>query len=99
MALVVSLWMASQIAIPNDTLLAALSWHKAKGFIACGGEDGLLKVLKLEVAPSKDSKLKGLAAPSNLSMNQSLDGHNGVCTPTDYMQPLTDVAPELRPQR
>ncbi len=58
-------------------MLAALSWHKNQGFIACGGEDGLLKVLKLEVAPSKDSKLKGLAAPSNLSMNQSLDGHNG----------------------
>lgn len=66
-----------QIAIPNDTLLSALSWHKSKGFIACGGEDGLLKVLKLEVAQSKDSRLKGLAAPSNLSMNQSLDGHNG----------------------
>lgn len=48
-----------------------------QGYIACGGEDGLLKVLKLEVAPSSDSKLKGLAAPSNLSMNQSLDGHNG----------------------
>ena len=25
----------------------------------------------------KDAKLKGLAAPSNLSMNQSLEGHNG----------------------
>lgn len=68
---------ALQIAIPNDTLLACLSWHKVEGFIACGGEDGLLKVLKLDVASSTDSKLKGLAAPSNLSMNQSLDGHNG----------------------
>ena len=66
-----------QIAIPNDTLLSCLSWHKGEGYIACGGEDGLLKVLKLEVASSTDSKLKGLAAPSNLSMNQSLDGHNG----------------------
>ncbi len=70
-------WGLLQIAIPNETLLSALSWHKTKGFIACGGEDGLLKVLKLEVAQNKDSKLKGLAAPSNLSMNQSLDGHNG----------------------
>ncbi len=58
-------------------MLATLSWHKTKGFIACGGEDGLLKVLRLEVAQTKDSKLKGLAAPSNLSMNQSLEGHNG----------------------
>ena len=74
------LLLCAQIAIPNDTLLSTLSWHKKKGFIACGGEDGLLKVLKLEVAPSKDNKLKGLAAPSNLSMNQSLDGHNGKCS-------------------
>jgi hypothetical protein len=37
----------------------------------------LLKVLKLEVAQTADCKLKGLAAPSNLSMNQGLDGHNG----------------------
>ena len=25
----------------------------------------------------KDAKVKGLAAPSNLSMNQSLEGHSG----------------------
>ena len=31
------------------------------------------------VFPSgKDVKAKGLAAPSNLSMNQSLEGHNGM---------------------
>ena len=36
----------------------------------------MLKVLKLE--SGKDSKgAKGLAAPSNLSMNQTLEGHNG----------------------
>ena len=26
---------------------------------------------------SKDGKIKGLAAPSNLAMNQTLEGHNG----------------------
>ena len=31
--------------------------------------------LKLET--SKDGKVKGLAAPSNLAMNQTLEGHNG----------------------
>ena len=34
-----------------------------------------MKVLKLET--SKDGKIKGLAAPSNLAMNQTLEGHNG----------------------
>ena len=27
----------------------------------------------------KDAKVRGLAAPSNLSMNQNLDGHTGKC--------------------
>ena len=66
-----------QIAIPNGTLLTTLSWHKNEGFIACGGENGLLKVLKLEITSGKDSALKGLAAPSNLAMNQGLCGHTG----------------------
>ena len=26
----------------------------------------------------KDAKVKGLAAPSNLSMNQTLEGHSGM---------------------
>lgn len=37
----------------------------------------MLKVLKLESQATKDPKTKGLAAPSNLSMNQTLEGHNG----------------------
>jgi len=39
------------------------------GFIACGTNSGLLKVMKLET-----SKEKGA---SNLSMNQELPGHKG----------------------
>ena len=66
-----------QIAIPNEIPLTTLSWHRTRGWIACGGEDGVLKVLKLEPQQGKDTKLKGLAAPSNLSMNQPLEGHNG----------------------
>lgn len=38
----------SQIAIPNNTKLRCVSWNKEQGYIACGGEDGLLKVLKLD---------------------------------------------------
>lgn len=64
-----------QIAIPNNTRLRCIGWNKDHGYIACGGDDGLLKVLKLE--SGKDGKIKGLAAPSNLSMNQTLEGHNG----------------------
>uniref|UniRef100_A0A8B9JLR4 WD repeat-containing protein 35 n=1 Tax=Astyanax mexicanus TaxID=7994 RepID=A0A8B9JLR4_ASTMX len=65
-----------QIAIPNSIRLKCVSWNKNQGFIACGGDEGLLKVLKLETQ-TDDAKLKGLAAPSNLSMNQTLEGHSG----------------------
>ena len=37
-----------QIAIPNNVKLASISWNREQGYIACGGEDGLLKVLRLE---------------------------------------------------
>ena len=37
-----------QIAIPHNTPLKSLAWSSSKGWIACGGVGGLLKVLKLE---------------------------------------------------
>ncbi|XP_060579333.1 WD repeat-containing protein 35-like [Ruditapes philippinarum] len=70
-------YLSKKIAIPNNTKLRCVSWNKDQGYIACGGEDGLLKVLKLETQTGKDVKAKGLAAPSNLSMNQTLEGHSG----------------------
>ncbi|MBN3313719.1 WDR35 protein, partial [Atractosteus spatula] len=80
-----------QIAIPNNIRLKCVSWNKDQGFIACGGDEGLLKVLKLETQ-TDDAKLKGLAAPSNLSMNQTLEGHSGavqVVTWNEQYQKLT----------
>uniref|UniRef100_A0A7N6BEQ9 WD repeat-containing protein 35 n=1 Tax=Anabas testudineus TaxID=64144 RepID=A0A7N6BEQ9_ANATE len=71
------IYLSKKIAIPNNIHLKCVSWNKDQGFIACGGDDGLLRVLKLETQTADDSKLKGLAAPSNLSMNQTLDGHSG----------------------
>ncbi|KAM9319056.1 WD repeat-containing protein 35 isoform 2-T2 [Pholidichthys leucotaenia] len=70
------IYLSKKIAIPNNIQLRCVSWNKEQGFITCGGEDGLLKVLKLETQ-TDDAKLKGLAAPSNLSMNQTLEGHSG----------------------
>ena len=66
-----------KIAIPNGVKLESVAWNSEQGWIACGGQNGLLKVLKLESQVSKDSRAKGVAAPSNLSMNQTLEGHNG----------------------
>uniref|UniRef100_A0A1A8S087 WD repeat-containing protein 35 n=2 Tax=Nothobranchius rachovii TaxID=451742 RepID=A0A1A8S087_9TELE len=70
------IYLSKKIAIPNSIPLKCVSWNKDQGFIACGGDDGLLRVLKLE-SQTDDARLKGLAAPSNLSMNQTLEGHSG----------------------
>lgn len=37
-----------KIAIPNNTKINSIAWNKLDGYIAVGGEDGLLKVLKLD---------------------------------------------------
>mmetsp|Transcript_14038 Transcript_14038/g.22384 ORF Transcript_14038/g.22384 Transcript_14038/m.22384 type:complete len:1210 (-) Transcript_14038:255-3884(-) len=67
-------YLSKKIAIPHKIKLHSVSWNTDQGWIACGGEKGLLKVLKL------DSKASG---GSNLSMNQTLDGHKGaVCVIT-----------------
>ncbi|XP_072811114.1 WD repeat-containing protein 35-like [Vicugna pacos] len=82
---------SKKITIPNNVKLKCVSWNKDQGFIACGGEDGLLKVLKLETQ-TDDAKLTGLAAPSTLSVNQNLKGHSGsvqIVTWNEQYQKLT----------
>jgi len=87
------IYLSKKIAIPNGVKLKSVSWNPEQGWIACGGDSGLLKVLKLESTSSKDSKAKGVAAPSNLSMNQTLEGHNGavvcVCWNANYRKLTT----------
>eukprot|EP00057_Strongylocentrotus_purpuratus_P012812 XP_011667286.1 PREDICTED: WD repeat-containing protein 35 isoform X1 [Strongylocentrotus purpuratus] len=85
-------YLSKKIAIPNNIKLRCVSWNQEHGYIACGGENGLLKVLKLDSGAGKDAKQIGLAAPSNLSMNQTLEGHAGavqVVTWNSQYQKLT----------
>ncbi|RVE43352.1 hypothetical protein evm_011992 [Chilo suppressalis] len=58
--------MSKKIAIPKQSNVTCISWNHSSGFIAVGGEDGMLKVLKLESGGG-----------GNLSMNLSLEGHTG----------------------
>jgi len=66
-------YLSKKIAIPNGVKLRSLAWNSDQGWIACGGDSGLLKVLKLDSGTNSE---KG-KAPNNLSMNQTLDGHDG----------------------
>lgn len=83
-----------QIAIPNSTRINCIAWNKSQGYIAVGGDDGLLKVLKLDspTNPTINVQSRGVAAQSNLWMNQSLEGHKEavqVVTWNDTQQKLT----------
>jgi len=71
------IYLSKKIAIPNGVKLKCVSWNSEQGWIACGGDNGLLKVLKLESGTPKDPKSKMPPTTSNLSMNQTLEGHNG----------------------
>eukprot|EP00756_Hemistasia_phaeocysticola_P065639 Hpha_TRINITY_DN8695_c0_g1::TRINITY_DN8695_c0_g1_i1::g.168905::m.168905/K19674/WDR35, IFT121; WD repeat-containing protein 35 len=62
-------YLSKKIAIPNGVKLRSVAWNGDQGWIACGGDNGLLKVLKLDMDRNKTT--------SSLSMNQTLDGHEG----------------------
>uniref|UniRef100_A0A6V7J502 Uncharacterized protein n=1 Tax=Bracon brevicornis TaxID=1563983 RepID=A0A6V7J502_9HYME len=79
-------YLSKKIAIPNNYRLNCISWNQKHGYIAVGGEEGLLKVLRVDsTTPSAgtSAKSRSLAATSNLSMNETLEGHQ------DHVQVVT----------
>lgn len=72
------IYLSKKIAIPNNAKLNCVSWNPEQGWIACGGEDGMLKVLRMDAVNAEQLPLgqRGIAAPTSLSMNQTLDGHS-----------------------
>lgn len=61
-------YLTKKIVIPNQSHLNCISWNQHHGWIAIGGNHGLLKVLKLDSSSS---------GGINLTSNQTLDGHSG----------------------
>ena len=61
-----------KISIPNCSQVRCIAWSWQHEFIACGGESGMLKVIRLEnvnqVASKNDSS-------KNFQMNQTLESH------------------------
>ncbi|XP_050675727.1 WD repeat-containing protein 35 isoform X1 [Leptidea sinapis] len=75
------IYMSKKIAIPKQASVTCLSWDQSSGYIAVGGQGGMLKVLKLESGGG-----------GNLSMNLSLEGHTGqICVAVwnEHFQKLT----------
>jgi WD repeat-containing protein 35 len=74
-------YLSKKISIPNSVRIRSVAWNTDQGYIACGGENGLLKILKLDGpapanAPAAAPAAADKKAPSgNLAMNQTLEGH------------------------
>ena len=68
------IYLSKKIAIPNQKKVKTVCWSINHGFIACGAENGLLKVFKLD---NSELKYSHFNLPKNLSMNQNLVGHTG----------------------
>jgi WD repeat-containing protein 35 len=62
-------FLSKKIALPKDPNVYAISWNSEEGWIALGGENGLLKILKM-AEPEHGKKVK-----KQLSLNITLDGH------------------------
>ncbi|KAH8943800.1 hypothetical protein BDL97_13G073500 [Sphagnum fallax] len=78
------LYLSKKISMPNGIKLCSLTWNSEQGWLACGGELGLLKVLKLETGAAVEGPCA--TAPSNLSMNQTLEGHHGMVLAVSWNQ-------------
>ena len=65
--------------MPNNALITASAWNRKQGYVAAGTENGLVKVIKLEVTEGKDPQAKDSKSSNqtNLVMNESLEGHAG----------------------
>lgn len=88
-------YLSKKIAIPNNLRLNCIAWNQKHGYIAVGGEDGLLKVLRVDAngkSTHSSGKTRTLTATGNLSMNQTLEEHNShvqVVTWNEEYQKLT----------
>ena len=70
-------FLAKKVAIPDGKRVRVLSWDPEGGWLASGGDDGMLKVLKLELDESLEATThaRGVTAATKLSINQPLEGH------------------------
>lgn len=88
-------YLSKKIAVLNEEKLCSLSWNTKRGLLACGGESGLLKIIKTDsivgmtavkaTGISTSVSKQGGEGPSLLNdlaslSNQTLHGHAGRVT-------------------
>src|SRR6218665_3958207 len=59
----------TKIAVPNCKVVRSVEWSWEHDYIACGGDNGILKVIKLQTQWNQPQSNK------NFSHNQTLESH------------------------
>jgi WD repeat-containing protein 35 len=62
----------NEISLPNNTSINCVNWNNDEGWLACGGQNSLLRVLKLESSTPELQKEQKTSVSS-----QTLQGHSG----------------------
>ena len=70
-------FLSKKIAIPQKVpgTLQVVDWNASNGWIACGGERGTLKVLKIDSPSESDAQAAQGPGGGPVAMNQTLGGH------------------------
>ncbi|ETO28494.1 hypothetical protein RFI_08637, partial [Reticulomyxa filosa] len=73
------------IAVPGSGSLQSIAWS-AEGWIACGGLNGFVKVMKTDSGASTSTNANKSGACYNLKLaeTQKLEGHNGKITKIEW---------------
>lgn len=78
-----------KITIPNCTKVRSISWSSDHDFIACGGDGGVLKVIRLETNLSATSPAATKTdSTRNFSHNQNLESHKSTVQYVCWNEPF-----------
>ena len=80
--------------MPSGSHVLNVAWSGCDGFLACGCDNGVVKVLKIEVVEMNQPAVEEitgrprgyLAAPTNIAKNQTLEGHTASVTAMAWNQ-------------
>lgn len=65
-----------KITVPNNVKIKSVGWSHEHGYIALGGDDGGIRIIKVDPIASSKSQ----SSSKSLNISQQLEGHQGMIT-------------------
>jgi WD repeat-containing protein 35 len=89
-------FLSKKLGLPGGVRLRCVAWHAAGDWVACGGENGLLKVFRFAPgAADEEGENVGDAArraPPRPLQHQTLEGHASAVALVDFCEPFGKLA-------